>query len=195
MHLNTLINIVSSSATTDDKKAATIGILSNIPNYLLSYGYINLGVALAIKDKIPIELRKGRETVIGTGLARLATARLLILLGFKVTVLERRKLVGGRVYTKKMEGGNKVATADLGGSVLRGTIANPLGLLEQQLSYILHKVRDQCPIYRANRNPVDEYLDKKVEVVYNSHLDKASKLRQEFFSGLEAQIHNHYPVV
>jgi len=31
MHLNTLINILSSSSTTDDKKAATIGILSNIP--------------------------------------------------------------------------------------------------------------------------------------------------------------------
>ncbi|KAG5580844.1 hypothetical protein H5410_051471 [Solanum commersonii] len=142
-----------------------------------------------------IELRKGRETVIGAGLAGLAAARLLFLLGFEVTVLEGRKLVGGRVYTKKMEGGNKVATADLGGSVLTGKVANPFGLLEQQLSYTLHKVRYQCPLYRANRNPVDEYLDKKVEVVYHSLLDKASKLRQEFFSGLGAQIHNHYPVV
>ncbi|WMV48808.1 hypothetical protein MTR67_042193 [Solanum verrucosum] len=31
---------------------------------------------------------------------------------------------------KKMEGGNKVAAADLGGSVLTGTLGNPLGLLE-----------------------------------------------------------------
>ncbi|XP_006365441.1 U-box domain-containing protein 44-like [Solanum tuberosum] len=31
MHLNTLINIVSSSSTTDDEKAAAVGILSNFP--------------------------------------------------------------------------------------------------------------------------------------------------------------------
>ncbi|XP_009626446.1 U-box domain-containing protein 44 [Nicotiana tabacum] len=31
MHLNTLINVVSSSSTTDDEKAAAIGILSNFP--------------------------------------------------------------------------------------------------------------------------------------------------------------------
>ena len=99
------------------------------------------------------------------------------------------------MYTKKMEGGNKVAAADLGGSVLIGTLGNPLGLLARQLSYTHHKVRDQCPLHRADGKPVDEYLDKKVEVAYNGLLDKASKLRQEVFSGLEAQIHNYYPVV
>ncbi|XP_060217496.1 U-box domain-containing protein 44-like [Lycium barbarum] len=31
MHLNTLINVVSSSSTTDDEKAAAVGILSNFP--------------------------------------------------------------------------------------------------------------------------------------------------------------------
>ncbi|WMV50452.1 hypothetical protein MTR67_043837 [Solanum verrucosum] len=60
-----------------------------------------------------------------------------------------------------MEGGNTVATADLGGTVLAGTLENPLGLWERQLSYTLHKVRDQCLLYRANEKPVDEYLDKK----------------------------------
>uniref|UniRef100_M1B7R1 Lysine-specific histone demethylase 1 homolog 3 n=1 Tax=Solanum tuberosum TaxID=4113 RepID=M1B7R1_SOLTU len=121
------------------------GLLDSAYNYLLSYGYINFGVALAIKDKIPVDPRKGGETVVGAGLAGLAAARQLMLFGFEVTVLEGRKCVGGRVYTKKMEGGNKVATADLGGSVLTGTLGNPLGLLERQLSYTLHKVKDQCP--------------------------------------------------
>ncbi|KAH0753128.1 hypothetical protein KY285_006276 [Solanum tuberosum] len=111
-------------------------------------------------DKIPVEPRKGGETVVGAGLAGLAA----------------------------------VAAADLGGSVLTGTLGNPLGLLERKLSYTLHKVRDQCPLYRANGNPVDEYLDTKVEVAYNSLFNKANKLRKEIFSGLEAQIHNHYPV-
>ncbi|KAH0721567.1 hypothetical protein KY284_006597 [Solanum tuberosum] len=183
MHLNTLINILSSSSTTDDKKAATIGILSNIPvsdKNVKEKNIANMGqdgaiellvkmfasenleakqsflnalhnlttcyqmdiLALAIQNKIPVELRKGRETVIGAGLGGLAA-------------------VAGRVYTKKMGRGNTVAAADLGGSDLAGTLENPLGLLERQLSYTLHKVRDQCPLYCANGNPVDEYLDKK----------------------------------
>ncbi|WMV31628.1 hypothetical protein MTR67_025013 [Solanum verrucosum] len=155
------------------------GLLDSAYNYLLSYGYINFGVALAIKDKIPTRPSKGRVIVIGAGLAGLAAARQLMLFGFEVIVLEGRKRAGGRVYTKKMEGGNKVATADLGGSVLTGTLGNPLGLLARQLSYTLHTVRDQCPLYRADGKPVDEYLDKKVEASYNELLDKASKVRQE----------------
>lgn len=98
-------------------------------NYLLSYGYINFGVALAIKDKIPAEPSKGRVIVIRAGLGGLEAARQLMLFGFEVTVLEGRKRAGGRVYTNKMEGGNKVVAADLGGSVLTGTLGNPLSLL------------------------------------------------------------------
>lgn len=58
-------------------------------------------MALTIKDKIPVEPRKGGETVVGAGLAGLAAVRLLMLFGFEFTVLEGRKCVGGRVYTKK----------------------------------------------------------------------------------------------
>ncbi|CAN1258222.1 Protein FLOWERING LOCUS D [Linum perenne] len=76
--------------------------------------------------------------------------------GFKITVLEGRKRPGGRVYTKKMEldggGANRVsASADLGGSVLTGTLGNPLGILARQM---------------------------KVEASFNRLLDKASRLRQ-----------------
>ncbi|KAH0722613.1 hypothetical protein KY290_005262 [Solanum tuberosum] len=85
----------------------------------------------------------------------------------------------GRAYTKKIEGVNKVAASNLGRTVLIGTLGNPHGLLARQLSYTLHKVRDQCPLYRADGKLVDEHLDKKVEDVYNGLLNKASKLRQE----------------
>ncbi|KAJ8542295.1 hypothetical protein K7X08_017161 [Anisodus acutangulus] len=155
------------------------GLLDSAYNYLLYYGYINFGVASPIKDRIPAEPSKGRVIIIGAGLAGLAAARQLMLFGFKVTVLEGRKRAGGRVYTKKMEGRNKVAEADLGGSVLTGTLGNPLGLLARQLSYTLHKVRDECPLYRADGKPVDKDLDQKVESAYNILLDKACKLRQE----------------
>ena len=137
------------------------GLLDSTNNYLLSYAYVNFGVTLAIKDKIPTRPSKGRVIVIGAGLAGLAAARQLMLFGFEVIVLEEQKRAGGRVYTKKMEGGNKIAAADFEGSVLTGTLGNPLGVLARQLSYTLHTVRDRCPLYHADGTPVDEYLDKK----------------------------------
>ncbi|KAA8534435.1 hypothetical protein F0562_031952 [Nyssa sinensis] len=153
-------------------------LLDTAYNYLVSHGYINFGVAPAIKEKIPAEPSKPSVLVIGAGLAGLAAARQLMAFGFKVTVLEGRKRAGGRVYTKKMEGGNRTAAADLGGSVLTGTLGNPLGILARQLSYPLHKVRDKCPLYNLDGRPVDPDMDSKVETAFNRLLDKASKLRQ-----------------
>ncbi|KAL4575236.1 hypothetical protein LXL04_022078 [Taraxacum kok-saghyz] len=157
-------------------------LLDSAYNYLLSHGYINFGVSPLIKEKIQSEANttttKGTVIVIGAGLSGLAAARQLMSFGYKVTVLEGRKRPGGRVYTKKMEGGNRIASADLGGSVLTGTHGNPLGILARQLSYPLHKIRDKCPLYRSNGAPVDSKTDTKVEIAFNQLLDKASKLRQ-----------------
>jgi lysine-specific histone demethylase 1 len=153
-------------------------LLDSAYSYLLSNGYINFGVAPAIKEKIPAEPTKPSVIVIGAGLSGLAAARQLISFGFKVTILEGRKRAGGRVYTMKMDGDNKEAAADLGGSVLTGTLGNPLGILARQLSYPLHKVRDKCPLYTSDGKPVDPSMDLKVESAFNRILEKASKLRQ-----------------
>lgn len=153
-------------------------LLDTAYDFLVSHGYVNFGVAPSIKERIPGEPSKGSVIIIGAGLAGLAAARQLMRFGFKVTVLEGRKRAGGRVYTKKMEGANRTAAADLGGSVLTGTLGNPLGILARQLSYPLHKVRDKCPLYRVDGSPVDSVLDAKVENAFNKLLDKASRLRQ-----------------
>ncbi|XP_022765460.1 protein FLOWERING LOCUS D [Durio zibethinus] len=154
-------------------------LLDSAYNYLVTHGYINFGVAPAIKEKIPVEPTKNNVVIIGAGLAGLAAARQLMRFGFKVTVLEGRKRAGGRVYTKKMEGGSRVsAAADLGGSVLTGTLGNPLGIVAKQLGASLFKVRDKCPLYRMDGSLVDPDTDMKVETAFNRLLDKASKLRQ-----------------
>lgn len=154
-------------------------LLNTAYNYLVSHGYINFGVAPAIKEKIPPDPSKPSVVVIGAGLSGLAAARQLLRFGFKVTVLEGRKRAGGRVYTKKMEVGNRVcAAADLGGSVLTGTLGNPLGIVARQLGSLLHKVRDKCPLYSLDGKPVDHDMDMKVEAAFNRLLDKASRLRQ-----------------
>ncbi|MCL7028631.1 hypothetical protein MKW94_000727 [Papaver nudicaule] len=153
-------------------------LLNSAYNFLVSHGYVNFGVAPAIKEKIQVEATKPKVIIIGAGLAGLAAARQLMTFGFKVVILEGRKRAGGRVYTKKMEGSDKIAAADLGGSVLTGTFGNPLAILGRQLSCSLHKIRDKCPLYKPDGKPVDPDMDMKVETAFNRLLDKASRLRQ-----------------
>ncbi|KAJ6357974.1 hypothetical protein OIU78_005747 [Salix suchowensis] len=157
------------------------GLLDSAYNYLVSHGYINFGVSQSIKERFPSEYTKSNVIVVGAGMAGLGAARHLMRLGFKVTVLEGRKRAGGRVYTMRMEGGagNRVsASVDLGGSVLTGTLGNPLGILARQLGCWMHKVRDKCPLYSVGGRPVDLDMDMKVETAFNGLLDKASRLRQ-----------------
>lgn len=153
-------------------------LLNSAYNFLVAHGYVNFGVAPAIKEKIPPEPSQPSVVIVGAGLAGLAAARQLLRFGFRVVILEGRKRCGGRVYTKKMEGSNKSAAADLGGSVLTGTLGNPLGIIARQLGSSMHKVRDKCPLYRPDGSPVDPDTDMKVENAFNRLLDKASRLRQ-----------------
>ncbi|XP_011094517.1 protein FLOWERING LOCUS D isoform X2 [Sesamum indicum] len=153
------------------------GLLDTAYSYLVSHGYINFGVASAIKERTLVEPKQSSVIVIGAGLAGLAAARQLMAFGFKVTVVEGRKRAGGRVYTKKLEYKNRFAAVDLGGSVLTGTLGNPLGILARQLSFTLHKVRDKCPLYRVDGKPVDPDLDRRVETSFNQLLDILSKIR------------------
>ncbi|XP_076911357.1 protein FLOWERING LOCUS D-like [Bidens hawaiensis] len=176
-----VFNWVTKEMFLDVVPAHCVKLLDSAYKYLVSHGYINFGVAPMIKDRIVNESGgsgKLSVIIIGAGLSGLAAARQLMSFGYKVTVLEGRKRAGGRVYTKKMEGGNRVAAADLGGSILTGTHGNPLGILARQLLYPLHKIRDKCPLYRLDGQVVDVRVDAKVEVAFNQLLDKASQLRQ-----------------
>ncbi|GFZ15500.1 LSD1-like2 [Actinidia rufa] len=99
---------------------------------------------------------EGSVIIVGAGLAGLAAARQLLSFGFKVVVLEGRNRPGGRVYTQKMGRNSQFAAVDLGGSVITGIHVNPLGVMARQLSIPLHKVRDNCPLYKPNGEPVDD---------------------------------------
>ncbi|KAL2609406.1 hypothetical protein R1flu_027979 [Riccia fluitans] len=147
--------------------------------FLATFGYINFGVAPAIKSRIPEEATKATVIIIGAGLAGLAAARQLLAFGHKVIVLEGRQRPGGRVYTKKMVGEGLAAAADLGGSVVTGIHGNPLGVLARQLGFPLHKVREKCPLYQPGGLPVQEEMDSRVEAQFNKLLDRASKWREE----------------
>ena len=73
--------------------------------------------------------RGERVVVIGAGMAGLVAARLLHDSNYKVTVLEARDRVGGRVWTDDRVG----APVDLGGSWVHGVEGNPLALWSDKL--------------------------------------------------------------
>ncbi|KAK1309590.1 hypothetical protein QJS10_CPA09g01423 [Acorus calamus] len=155
-------------------------LISSAYDFLSLNGHINFGISAAIKNRLPPDPNEGSVIVVGSGLAGLAAARQLLAFGFKVAVLEGRGRPGGRVYSKGMssEDGRVVAAVDLGGSVITGIHANPLGVLARQLSIPLHKIRENCPLYGPDGAPVDPGLDARVDSVFNTLLEKASRARE-----------------
>ncbi|KAJ4845240.1 Lysine-specific histone demethylase 1 2 [Turnera subulata] len=151
-------------------------LISSAYDFLLYNGYINFGVLSPLMSSVPAN--EGSVIVVGAGLAGLAAARQLMSFGFKVVVLEGRNRPGGRVYSQKMGKKGQFAAVDLGGSVITGMHANPLGVLARQLSIPLHKVRDNCPLYKPDGAAVDEEVDSKIEFVFNKLLDKVMELRK-----------------
>ncbi|XP_028780276.1 lysine-specific histone demethylase 1 homolog 1-like [Neltuma alba] len=156
------------------------GLVASAYRFLLEHGYINFGLAPAIKEA---KLRsfdgveKGNVIIVGAGLAGLVAARQLVFMGFNVVILEGRTRPGGRVKTKKMKGDGVEAAADLGGSVLTGINGNPLGVLARQMGLPLHKVRDICPLYLPDGKAVDSAMDTGIEVSFNKSLERVCKLR------------------
>ncbi|KAG7625116.1 Lysine-specific histone demethylase 1 2 [Arabidopsis thaliana] len=153
-------------------------LISAAYDFLLFNGYINFGVSPLFAPYIPEEGTEGSVIVVGAGLAGLAAARQLLSFGFKVLVLEGRSRPGGRVYTQKMGGKDRFAAVELGGSVITGLHANPLGVLARQLSIPLHKVRDNCPLYNSEGVLVDKVADSNVEFGFNKLLDKVTEVRE-----------------
>ncbi|KAE8706532.1 Lysine-specific histone demethylase 1-like protein 2 [Hibiscus syriacus] len=155
-----------------------IHLLSAAYDFLLHNGYINFGVSPSFSSYLPQEATEGSVIIVGSGLAGLAAARQLLSFGFKVVVIEGRNRPGGRVYTQQMGKKDKRAAVDLGGSVITGIHANPLGVLARQLSIPLHKVRDNCPLYKPDGVPVKKEVDSRIETIFNKMLDKVNELRK-----------------
>ncbi|KAL6838197.1 hypothetical protein ACP4OV_031979 [Aristida adscensionis] len=149
--------------------------------FLAREGHINFGVSPAFPaapppDPSPAPPQPASVLVVGAGLAGLAAARQLRRFGLRVLVLEGRARPGGRVYTTRL--GEDKAAVELGGSVITGIHANPLGVLARQLGVPLHKVRDRCPLYYPDGRTVETHLDRRIDLVFNTLLDHATRLRE-----------------
>lgn len=107
----------------------------------LTAGTLSMGYSNMIYANSPQIL------VLGAGIAGLAAAQQLRAQGFKVTVLEARNRIGGRIYTSRSWTGVPV---DLGASWIHGDKNNPITKLADQIK--AHRIAtsyDSAKLYIA----------------------------------------------
>ena len=138
--------------------------------FLAVTGFINHGaVALPRREGeaqgagLPTRPATKHVAVVGAGIAGLTTARQLTLLGYRVTVLEARSRVGGRVHTVRNAVG---CNADAGAMVTTGDEPNPAAMLARQAS---------LPVYNLSNSVCRILLplsaQPSVTAFNNSHLE------------------------
>jgi len=113
--------------------------------------------------------------IIGAGISGLAAARELQSNGFKVTVLEGRNRIGGRINTDRTLG----LPVDLGASWIHGINNNPIGKLAQEFQVpILLTDWDNWMIYNSNNGqPLKEKELQKSVWLYAQIMEQLKSLK------------------
>ena len=113
--------------------------------------------------------------VIGAGVAGLATARILKSKGFRVTVLEARNRIGGRILTDKSLG----LPVDLGASWIHGINNNPIGKLARDSQIrILPTDYDNLQVYGNNGKLLGEKEIKSADSLYQRVMKQAKAMSE-----------------
>ncbi|KAI1090742.1 flavin-containing amine oxidoreductase-domain containing protein [Rostrohypoxylon terebratum] len=176
-------------------------------DWLNRSGYINFGcsaIPSLVKRSKKVNLGKKGKTVvvIGAGLAGLGCARHLESLFQqyaaefqelgedtpKVIVLEGRNRLGGRVYSRALDGSKsqhlirfkgRRHSVECGGMIITGfERGNPLNvLLRGQMALPYYSLRSDTTIYDANGKAVDDKRDRLVESLYNDCLERVSDFK------------------
>lgn len=170
-------------------------LCKQIWEFLIRHGYINHG-CLDVPSLEPLGEYENREiVVVGAGISGLAVARHLqtllavfqerIKYNYRVTVLEARSRIGGRVYSHRLkhdkESSSAMCHVDLGAQIVTGfSGGNPLTTLLQRQLYIpyhslVHARKNK--IHGADGQILDSVQDLKVEGLFNLLLDAAARFR------------------
>ncbi|CAH8647347.1 unnamed protein product [Dicrocoelium dendriticum] len=108
--------------------------------------------------------------VLGAGISGLMTARQLTYFGAKVTILESRDRVGGRIWTCKRND----AYGELGAMVVTGLSANPVAVLAKQIPLTLIPINIECCLYDPRGRQISREMDERVEEEFNGLLGTAA---------------------
>lgn len=204
---NPLCSVSAEEAAGCAKEVRFFGIAEAAYRWLTRNGYINFGCVEVPRDrslpkKLSKDMRQRTVVVVGAGVSGLTAARQLESLFIqeatrwvemnerppRVVVLEGRKRIGGRVYSKPLR--SQVVgslpddlrnTAETGAMIVTGfDHGNPLDtVIRGQLGLRYHLMRDALTIYDTDGSPIDETKDKLNTDLYTDISDRAGAYRAE----------------
>lgn len=206
-HENPLLSVTPEEASGCAKESRFFGLAEVAHKWLTRNGYINFGCVHppkvhTIPKRYPKEARQRTVVVIGAGVSGLTTARQLESLFVqeaakwigmgerppRVIVLEGRRRIGGRVYSKPLR--SQVTgslpdslrnTAEMGAMIVTGfDYGNPLDtIIRGQLGLRYHLMKDALTIYDSDGRPVQEERDTLNTELYTDISDRAGSYRAE----------------
>lgn len=204
-HQNPLCSVTTEEAAGCAKEGRFFGLAEVAYKWLVRNGYINFGCIQVPRDpEAHAKSRRGGRqrtvVVIGAGVSGLTTARQLEGLFAqdstkwtdagerppRIIVLEGRRRVGGRVYSKPLRSqvpgslpSNLRNTAEMGAMIVTGfEHGNPLdSVIRGQLGLRYHMMKDALTIYDCDGKPVDESRDMLNTDLYTDISDRAGDFR------------------
>ncbi|XP_052012901.1 lysine-specific histone demethylase 2 [Apodemus sylvaticus] len=146
--------------------------------FMTRKGLINTGVLTvgAGEHLLPKHYHNKSVLVVGAGPAGLAAARQLHNFGMKVTILEAKDRIGGRVWDDKSFTGVVVGR---GPQIVNGCINNPVALMCEQLGISMHKLGERCDLIQEGGRITDPTIDKRMDFHFNALLDVVSEWRKD----------------
>lgn len=206
-HRNPLVHVSQEEAAGCARDKRYFGLARFAHLWLLRNGYINFGCVEIPSTAGPVPRNKMKSVqrtilVVGAGMSGLGCARHMeglfgqfgdqfTALGErppKITLLEARPRVGGRVYSHPfLDQSNSTlppghrCTAEMGAQIVTGfEHGNPLNaIIRGQLGIPYHGLRDNTILYDYDGTVVERSQDILVEKLYNDVLERAAVYRNK----------------